>query len=78
MPKILSFPDLDSRFDGKTLFLSGADSDYVAREYRPRIKELFPDASFVKIKDAGHWLHAERPREFESAVRGWLENTTSV
>lgn len=78
MPKILSFPDLDSRFDGKTLFLSGANSDYVAREYRARIKDLFPDATFIKIKDAGHWLHAERPREFESAVRGWLENTASV
>ncbi|MGK7752311.1 MULTISPECIES: alpha/beta fold hydrolase [unclassified Roseovarius] len=78
MPKILSFPDMDSRFDGKTLFLSGANSDYVAREYRARIKELFPDATFIKLKDAGHWLHAERPREFESAVRGWLENTASV
>jgi len=78
MPNILSFPDMDSLFDGKALFLSAANSDYVAREYRDRIKDLFPDATFIKIKDAGHWLHAERPREFESAVRGWLENTTSV
>ena len=78
MPKILSFPDVTGQFSGKTLFLSGAKSDYVAPEHRPKIKALFPNASFIKIKDAGHWLHAEKPREFESAVRGWLENTASV
>jgi pimeloyl-ACP methyl ester carboxylesterase len=27
----------------------------------------------VKIPDAGHWLHAEKPREFEAALRGWLD-----
>lgn len=78
MPKILNFPDIDTTFEGKTLFLSGANSDYVTQVYRPKIKALFPNASFMKIKDAGHWLHAEKPREFESAVRGWLEKTTSV
>ncbi len=78
MPKILDFPDTDASYPGKTLFLSGANSDYVARDHRPRIKDLFPDASFVKIKDAGHWLHAERPREFEAAVRAWLDRTAQA
>ena len=34
---------------------------------------LFPAARFAKIPGAGHWLHAEKPREFEAAVRAWLE-----
>jgi len=72
MPKILSFPDLSGHYDGPTLFLSGANSDYVKRDYRDRIKALFPKAQFAKIPEAGHWLHAERPREFEAAVRTWL------
>ncbi|WP_323785164.1 alpha/beta fold hydrolase [Thalassovita sp.] len=72
MDKILSFPNLDGRFDGPTLFLSGAKSDYVKREDRPHVKMLFPQAKFAKIPDAGHWLHAEKPREFEAAVRAFL------
>ncbi len=73
MPKILNFPEVSGKYLGPTLFLSGADSDYVKREYRPEIKALFPNAGFLKIPGAGHWLHAEKPREFEAAVKAWLE-----
>ncbi|KNG95190.1 alpha/beta fold hydrolase [Pseudaestuariivita atlantica] len=72
MPKILSFPEISGTYTGPTLFLSGADSTYVTREHRPRILELFPSARFAKIPGAGHWLHAEKPREFEAAARAFL------
>src|SRR6056297_1718930 len=72
MPKIMSFPDISGQYDGPALFLSGANSDYVKREYRSDIKALFPNAQFAKIPGAGHWLHAEKPREFEAAIRVWL------
>lgn len=72
MPGILSFPDITGQYDGQALFLSGANSDYVKREYRSDIKDLFPKAQFAKIPGAGHWLHAEKPREFEAAIRVWL------
>ncbi|WP_306153942.1 alpha/beta fold hydrolase [Roseovarius sp. MMSF_3281] len=71
MPRILSFPEVSGQFDKPTLFLSGANSDYVKREDRDHIKALFPQAQFAKIPGAGHWLHAEKPREFEAAVRTW-------
>ena len=72
MPKIMSFPDVAGQFDGPTLFLSGANSDYVLPEHRPLIKGLFPNAHFAKLKDAGHWLHADQPRAFEAAVRAFF------
>lgn len=72
MEKIIGFPDIGGSFDGATLFLSGAESDYVKRDDRGRIKSLFPNARFAKIPGAGHWLHAEKPREFEAAVRTFL------
>lgn len=72
MPKIMDFPRTDARFDGPALFLSGAASDYVRPEHRPAIRALFPKARFAKIPGAGHWLHAEKPREFEASVRAFL------
>jgi len=73
MEGILGFPETSGRFDGRTLFLSGAASDYVRPEHRDRIKALFPNARFAAIPGAGHWLHAEKPREFEAAVRVFLD-----
>ena len=76
MPAILDFPEVTGTFNGPTLFLSGATSDYVDRAYRPKILSLFPKAKFAKIPGAGHWLHAEKPREFEQNVSSYL-NTFS-
>jgi pimeloyl-ACP methyl ester carboxylesterase len=73
MPKILGWPDTPGTFEGPTLFLTGADSDYVRPEHRGPIRAQFPRARFAKIPGAGHWLHADRPREFEAAVRAFLD-----
>lgn len=72
MAHILSFPDLPGSFDKPTLFLLGRDSRYVLPEHRPVIRRLFPQARFVKLNDAGHWLHADQPRAFETTLRKWL------
>lgn len=72
MPAIIGFPEIDGQFNGPVLFLSGGESDYVRPEHRPEIKRLFPKAKFAKIPGSGHWLHAEKPREFEAAVRTFL------
>jgi len=68
MSKITGFPDVTGQFDGPTLFLSGANSDYVQHAHRARIKALFPKSYFAKLSGAGHWLHAEKPRRFEASV----------
>ncbi len=72
MELIIGFPPVFGRFDGPALFLAGATSDYVQPEHRPIIKRLFPQARQAKIPGAGHWLHAEKPREFEAAARAFL------
>lgn len=72
MPKIVGWPGTVGRFDGPTLFLTGAESQYVRPEHRETIRALFPAARFARIPGAGHWLHAEKPREFEETVRVFL------
>ncbi|MFY2823914.1 alpha/beta fold hydrolase [Ruegeria sp. MALMAid1280] len=72
MPKIMGFPELDGSWGGPALFLSGGDSEYVLPEHRDLIRTLFPAAKIAKIPGAGHWLHAEKPREFEAAIRAFL------
>ncbi len=76
MPAIMGFPDVSGQYDSPTLFLSGAQSDYVTHDHRPTIRTLFPKAAFVRITGAGHWLHAEKPREFVTSVAAWLDRKT--
>lgn len=74
MPAILGWPDAAGLppFGGPVLFLAGALSDYIRPEHRAAIRALFPQAQLATIPGAGHWLHADRPREFEAAVRAFL------
>ena len=69
MENILSFPEIKSKFSGHTLFFKGEKSDYIRTEHRKLINSLFMRARFATLKDAGHWLHAEKPREFEQTAR---------
>ncbi|MCJ8138894.1 alpha/beta fold hydrolase [Falsirhodobacter halotolerans] len=73
MPKVMDWPGAPGPFDGPTLFLSGGTSDYVRAEHRAPIRALFPRARFAKLPQAGHWLHADAPREFEATVKVFLE-----
>jgi esterase len=73
MPKIVGWPATQGKFDHPALFLTGAESRYVRPEHREMIRALFPTSRFAKIPGAGHWLHAEKPREFEETVRVFLE-----
>ena len=72
MPKIVGWPGTQGRFDHPALFLTGSESTYVRPEHREPIRALFPAARFAKLTGAGHWLHADRPREFASVVDGFL------
>ena len=73
MPQIVGWPEPQGRFDGPTLFLTGSDSRYVMPEHRPAIRALFPGAHFARLVGAGHWLHADKPREFEDTLRVFLD-----
>ncbi len=71
LPDIEDFPATSARYEGPVLALSGARSDYVLPEHRPLFRALFPKVRFVSLKAAGHWLHAEDPGGFVSAVEAF-------
>lgn len=75
MDDILAFPRFgdDAHYDGRTLFLHGAESDYVLPAHEDLIMALFPNARFQTVEGAGHWVHADQPVEFLSAVELFLE-----
>ena len=61
-------------YTGPTLWLAGADSDYVTDDYAPAMRALFPKARLSRVKRAGHWLHSEQPEVFLAALRRFLSS----
>jgi pimeloyl-ACP methyl ester carboxylesterase len=59
---------MHSKFEGKTLFLKGDRSEYIAAQDEALIKAHFANAKIETIANAGHWLHAENPKDFYAAV----------
>ncbi|WP_130736916.1 alpha/beta fold hydrolase [Flavobacterium sp. J27] len=60
-------------FEKETLFLRGAQSNYIEDQDFETINILFPKNEIVTISNAGHWLHAENPKDFYNAVMNFLQ-----
>lgn len=58
-------------FTKPTLFIRGARSNYVLDGDWDRISTLFPEA-MLETMDTGHWVQAEKPKEFVDLVIQWL------
>lgn len=65
-------PD-DWMIDAPTLFLRGANSDYIGKPEIEVIEAHFDDARIETIDDAGHWLHAEQPEAFTRLAVKFLQ-----
>ena len=59
---------IHAKFNNETLFLRGDKSEYIALQDEALIKRHFPLADIKTISNAGHWLHAENPKDFYQAV----------
>ncbi|HIY66243.1 MAG TPA: alpha/beta hydrolase, partial [Candidatus Agrococcus pullicola] len=73
LPRIAGFPDQeDATFDGPTLWIAGGRSEYVTDEAVPIMRSLFPNVRKATVKQAGHWVHSQRPEEFLGLLRAFL------
>lgn len=54
------------------LFIKGEKSDYILPQDREAIKKIFPFAEIESIPNAGHWLHAEQPKQFIKTIQDFI------
>lgn len=72
---ITRLPPTNKTFDGPTLFIGGSKSDYINVNDHEKIKQLFPAAKIQYIPGAGHWVHAEKPKEFLEMITSFINET---
>jgi esterase len=59
-------------FKNEVLFLKGENSAYITEDEAPIIEAHFLNSKIIEIKNAGHWLHAENPKQFYAEVCEFL------
>lgn len=60
-------------FDKPTLFIKGANSNYIQAKDTAEILAQFPQATSFVVANANHWVHAERPETVARAITKFLE-----
>jgi esterase len=55
-----------------SLFLGGSESAYLRSIHNTAIYKHFPAAEITMIEGSGHWLHAEKPKEFLHEVKNFI------
>ncbi len=61
-------------YEKPTLVIRGENSPYVRDADVGKIKAMFPKAIFLTVKNAGHWLHAEKPEIVRNAVKKFISS----
>jgi pimeloyl-ACP methyl ester carboxylesterase len=64
----------EGKFEGPTLFIRGAKSNYIKDEDIALIKKYFTNARVETVADAGHWVHAEKPEAVKSLIEDFLSD----
>lgn len=59
-------------FNGTCLFVAGSKSDYITVADHDLIRSYFPKAIVETVEGAGHWVHAEKPKELGEMVIEFL------
>ena len=65
-------------FHKKTLFIGSPLSNYIPQDSHEEIRKHFPLAEFHYIDGAGHWVQADKPKEFIKVVLKFLTGSSAV
>ena len=68
-PSLLGWPEFgEAVYNGPVSVIYGSRSSYVSEEDHSLFTGYFPSTTMRRIDGAGHWVHAEKPREIMSAL----------
>ena len=70
---VAAAPTISAPFSGPTLFIKGANSNYIEAADQALISRLFPSAKAKIIEGAGHWPHAEKPVVFGKIIKDFFD-----
>jgi esterase len=74
---IAAAPPAAPPYIGPVSLIKGSESTYINDAMLPVVKQRFPNCIVNTVDGAGHWLHAEKPAEFNGLVEDFLSTLFS-
>ncbi len=66
--------ELKNNIINDCLFIKGVNSDYILEEDKKDILLQIPNAKFITVQNAGHWVHAEQAKLLLDIVDKYLSS----
>ncbi|MFT4629977.1 MAG: esterase [Arenicella sp.] len=73
MPEITGFPEVGGSSEVDAVFVAGNLSEYLLDQQHAKIGSLFPNSQFISVPNAGHWLHAEQPKQVIDIINNFIQ-----
>lgn len=70
--EIMKGIESDFPFEKETIFIRGGNSDYIKDADFQQLMTIFPKATLETVEGAGHWVHAEKPKELFEILNTFL------
>ncbi|MAY83665.1 MAG: alpha/beta hydrolase [Flavobacteriales bacterium] len=64
----------EGKYEKDSLFVKGERSEYILPQHAAEISSKFPNYHLEEIESAGHWVHAEKPKEFYEVVNDFMKD----
>ena len=74
MPQIAHWPQVDATYDRPVLWIRGTKSTRTSATDIASMRSLFPHMRHLRVKNAGHWVHADAPDIFAEALRAFIQS----
>ena len=71
--KIVEAIPINGTYQGKTTIIAGGESDYVQDEDLESMRSFFPNIQYHVVEGAGHWVHAQKPKEMKSHIHSFMK-----
>jgi len=66
--------DENVRINLPSLFIRGSESKYIQQKDEELIHKIFTNSEIKTVQGSGHWVQAEKPKEFLEALKPFLLN----
>lgn len=77
-PELITSIDSSFTSDSNILFVKAGESDYVLEEDWLGIQEIFVNARYEVVEDAGHWIHADNPEYLYELINSFFAEKESL
>ena len=65
---------VDKPIETPTLFVRGSESNYIEDQDMTHIRSMFSNVKLATVKNAGHWVHSEKPAEISEMLKYFFNN----